>query len=448
MPTVRERLMHAWNAFVNTRDPTDIGRGSYAGGGASYRADRPRLTHGNERSIVTAIYNRMAVDVASIEFRHVRVDENKQYLEDVNSGLNNVLTVEANLDQTGRAFIQDIVMSMFDDGVICVVPTDTTIDPKISSAYDVLTARVGRITQWFPEHVKVRLYNQKTGNKEELVLPKRMVGIIENPFYATMNEHNSVAQRLIRKLNLLDAIDEQAASGKMDLIIQLPYAVKSPMRREEAEKRRKDIEVQLTGSKYGIAYMDATEKITQLNRPLENNLLNQIDYLTQMLFNQLGISENIMNGTASDLEMLNYYNHTIEPICAAIIGEFKRKFITKTARTQGQSIMSFRDRFSLVTARDIADIGDAFTRNEIVTKNEFRGLLGMKPSDDPKADMLLNSNINQQMPPYDPNAPEEEVTPEGDPILGYTEDGFPIIGYDEAGEPIIYEDDEEIQNGS
>ena len=392
--TLGDRLKNAWNAFTS-RSPTSW---TQPNGYSSYgtRPDRLRLTRGNERSIVTAIYNRIAIDVAAVDIRHVKLDENNRYVEDMNSGLNNALSLEANLDQSGREFIQDVVMSMFDEGCVAIVPTDTDVDPKLSGAYDILTLRTGRIIQWYPEHVKVQLYNQRSGRKEEIILPKRIVAIVENPLYAVMNEPNSTLQRLIRKLNMLDQIDEQNSSGKLDLIIQLPYIVKSKARREQAEERRKQIETQLRGSKYGIAYTDGTERITQLNRPVENNLLSQIEYLTSMLYGQLGITEEIFKGNADEATMLNYYNRSIEPVLAAIADSLKRKFLTKTARSQHQSIEYFKDPFKLVPVEQLAEIADKFTRNEILTSNEIRQIVGMKPSDDPKADMLINSNLNQE----------------------------------------------------
>ena len=384
------RLKHAWNVF-RSRDPTaefrDIGSSYY------YRPDRPRFTRGNERSITTSVLNRIALDVSAIDIRHVRLDKNGRFLEEINSGLNNCLTLSANMDQTGRAFKQDIVMSMLDEGCVAIVPTDTTTDPKVTDSYDVETMRVGKIIQWRPRHVQVRLYNEQTGNKEEIWLPKKMVAIVENPLYAVMNEPNSTMQRLVHKLGLLDITDEQTASGKLDLIIQLPYVIKTDARRQQAENRRKDIEMQLAGSKYGIAYTDGTEKITQLNRSLDNNLMKQVEYLTNQLYSQLGITQTILDGTADEKTMLNYYSRTIEPIVSAIADEMKRKFLTKTARTQNQSIEFFRDPFKLVPVNDIAEIADKFTRNEIMTSNEIRQIVGMKPSDDPKADELRNSNI-------------------------------------------------------
>lgn len=406
------RLKHAWNAFLN-RDPTT----GYGGGGRSYyyRPDRPRFTRGNEKTIVTSVYNRIALDVASINIRHTRLDFNDRYIEDIKSGLNNCLSVEANIDQTGRAFIQDVVMSMFDEGCVAIVPVDTTFDPTKTGSYDIQSLRTGKVIEWHPQTVKVRLYNDRTGEKEEVVLPKSVVAIVENPLYAVINEPNSTMQRLIRKLSLLDSVDEQSSAGKLDLIIQLPYIIKTEARRQQAENRRKDIEEQLAGSKYGIAYTDGTERITQLNRPIENNLMKQIEYLTSMLYSQLGITQTIMDGTADEKTMLNYHNRTIEPIISAIVDEMKRKFLTKTARSQGQSISFFRDPFKLVPINNIAEIADKFTRNEIMTSNEIRQVIGMKPSDDPKADQLVNSNLNQPeagMMPEEGMYPDEEMYPE------------------------------------
>ena len=386
-----DRLQHGWNAFMN-KDPT-IDYRDY-GMSYSYRPDRPRLSRGNEKSIVTAIYNRIALDVAAITIKHCKLDDNGRYLEDINSNLNNCLNLEANIDQTGRAFIQDAVMSMLDEGVVALVPIDTNIDPINTNSYDILSMRTAKIIQWYPAHVKVRVYNDRNGNKEEIVLPKNKVAIIENPLYAVINEPNSTMQRLIRKLNLLDIVDEQTSAGKLDLIIQLPYVIKSEARRQQADNRRKDIEMQLSGSKYGIAYTDGTERITQLNRPVENNLLKQIEYLTSMLYSQIGFHQTILDGTADEKTMLNYNNRLIEPIISAFVDEMKRTFLTKTARTQSQTIMFFRDPFKLVPVNDIAEIADKFTRNEIMTSNEIRQIVGMRPSDDPKADELRNSNLN------------------------------------------------------
>lgn len=408
--TFGSRLKHAFNAFMN-RDPTHLNYQG-VGGGYAYRPDRPRLTRGNERSIVTAIFNRIALDVASIDIKHCLLDENGRFVSVKNSGLNNCLTLEANIDQTGRAFIQDIVMSMLDEGCVAIVPVDTDFNPEDTSGYDILTMRTGKIIEWYPAHVKVRLYNERTGLKEEIILPKKSVAIVENPLYAVINEPNSTMQRLVRKLNLLDLVDEQSSAGKLDLIIQLPYIIKTQARREQAEARRKDIEMQLSGSKYGIAYTDGTERITQLNRPLENNLLKQIEYLTDLVYGQLGITQEVLNGTADEKTMLNYTNQCIEPIISAIVDEMKRKFLSKTARTRMQTIKFFRDPFRLVPINNMAEIADKFTRNEILTSNEIRQIVGMKPSSDPKADQLVNSNISQ------PNGvgPEQQVNPE-DPSL-------------------------------
>lgn len=405
---IGSRLKHAFNAFMN-RDPT------YTPTGSSYsiRPDRPRLSRGNERSIVTSVFNRIALDVASIDIKHCRLDENGRYVEDIDSGLNNCLDLEANLDQTGRAFIQDVVMSMLDEGCVAIVPVDTTLNPKVTNSYDILSMRTGKILDWYPAHVRVRLYNDQTGDKEDILLPKSQVAIIENPLYAVINEHNSTMQRLIRKLSLLDVTDEQTASGKLDLIIQLPYVVKTDARREQANRRRKEIEEQLTGSKYGIAYTDGTEKVTQLNRSLENNLLKQIEYLTEMMYSQLGITQEVLNGTADEKTMLNYNNRTVEPIVSAIVDEMKRKFLTKTARSQRQTIAFFRDPFRLVPVNDIAEIADKFTRNEIMTSNEIRQIVGMKPSDDPKADELINSNISQPDETMQPTDEESQYYEEG-----------------------------------
>lgn len=391
--TFGSRLKHAFNAFKNNKDPTL----NYSSLGDSYyyRPDRIRFSMGNERTIATAIFNRIAMDVAAINIRHVRLDENGRYISDINSGLNDCLTLSANIDQTSRAFIQDIVMSMLDEGCVAIVPIDTTINPKLSNSYDILSMRTGKVIEWYPAHVKVRVYNEKTGKKEDIVLPKKTVCIIENPLFAVINEPNSTMKRLIRKLALLDDIDEQSGAGKLDLIIQLPYTIKSEARKQQAENRRKDIEMQLAGSKYGIAYTDGTEKVTQLNRSLDNNLMKQIEYLTNQFYSQLGISQEVMNGTADEKAMLNYNNRTIEPIISAIVDGLKRTFLSKTARSQKQSIMFFKDPFKLVPVENIAEIADKFTRNEIMTSNEIRQVVGMKPSDDPKADELRNSNISQ-----------------------------------------------------
>lgn len=386
-----DRLQHAWNAFVNNKDPTY----SYYDTGVSYhyRPDRFRFSKGNERSIVTSIYNRIAMDAAAIDIKHVRLDEHERYIETIDSGLNNCLSIEANIDQTGRAFLQDVFMSLLDEGCIAIIPTDTSLNPKLTSSYDILSMRTGKIVDWQPTKVKVRLYNEKTGQKEELILPKKQVAIIENPLYAVINEKSSTMQRLVRKLNILDAIDEQSGSGKLDMIIQLPYTIKSEARRKQADERRKDILEQLKGP-LGIAYTDGTEKIIQLNRPLENNLMSQIEYLTSMLYSQLGVTQTILDGTADEKTMLNYYNRTVEPLVAAVVDELKRKFLTKTARSQMQSITYFRDPFSLVPVDGVAQIADTFTRNEIMSSNEIRQIIGMKPSLDPRADELVNKNIN------------------------------------------------------
>lgn len=409
---ISSRLKHAWNAFRN-KEPTYTSYEGYSSG-AYYRPDRVRLTRGNDRSIVTSVLNRIALDVAAINIKHCRLDENERFNEVIESGLNNCLNLEANTDQTSRAFIQDVVMSMFDEGCVALVPIDTSLNPKTSNSYDILTMRTGKVVTWYPDSVKVSVYNEKIGRKEEIILPKRMLAIVENPLYSIMNEPNSTLQRLMRKLALLDSVDEQVSSGKLDLIIQLPYVVKTEARKNQAEQRRKDIETQLSGSRYGIAYTDGTEKITQLNRPVENNLMKQIEYLTSMLYSQLGITQTILDGTADEKTMLNYYSRTIEPIVSAIADELKRKFLTKTARSQGQTIMFFRDPFKLVPVNDLAELADKFTRNEIMTSNEIRQIVGMKPSDDPKADQLINSNINQSN-----NNPNMEQYPEE----GY-EDGY------------------------
>lgn len=400
--SIGSRLQHAWNAFMN-RDPT--GYYQDVGSSYSYRPDRLRLTRGNERSIVTSVYNRIALDVAGINIQHVRLDSNGRFLESMESGLNKCLTLEANIDQTARTFIQDVVMSMMDEGAVAIVPVDTTFDPTVTGAFDINTMRTGKIIEWYPAHVKLQVYNEINGQKQDITVPKSMVAIIENPLYAVMNEPNSTLQRLIRKLNLLDVVDEQSGAGKLDLIIQLPYVIKTEARRKEADKRRKEIENQLANSKYGIAYADGTERITQLNRSVENNLMSQIEYLTSMLYSQLGITQSILDGTADEKTMLNYYNRTIEPIVSAIVDEMKRKFLTKTARTQNQSIWFFRDPFKLVPVADLAEIADKFTRNEIMTSNEIRQIIGMKPSKDPKADKLENSNLNH--PESNPKTPEE-----------------------------------------
>lgn len=396
------RLKHAWNAFTGNiqMNYRDLGM-SYP-----YRADRPRMSRGNERSIVTSVYNRIALDVAALNIQHVRLDENGRFLSVIDDGLNNCLTLEANVDQTARSFVQDVVISMFDEGSVAIVPVDTTTDPNVSGSYDIQSLRVGQILDWYPQYIRARVYNEQTGRKEDIVVPKSAVAIIENPLYAVINEPNSTMQRLIRKLNLLDVIDEQSGSGKLDLIIQLPYVIKTEARRQQAENRRKDIENQLSGSKYGIAYTDGTEHITQLNRSVNNNLMSQIEYLTSMLYSQLGITQSILDGTADEKTMLNYNNRTIEPIISAIVDEMKRKFLTKTARSQHQSISFFRDPFKLVPVDDIAEIADKFTRNEIMTSNEIRQVVGMKPSEDPRADELRNKNLSA---PSGSNQQSEEM---------------------------------------
>lgn len=408
--TIGSRLKHAWNAFMN-RDPTKYNYN--IGTSYGYRPDRPRFSRGNERSIVTAIFNRIALDVASIDIRHCILDENGRFKSIKESGLNECLSLEANIDQTGRAFIQDVVMSMLDEGCVAIVPVDTTFDPKDTTSFDILSMRTGKILEWYPAHVKVRVYNDRRGEKEDIVLPKRSVGIIENPLYAVINEPNSTMKRLIRKINLLDIVDEQSGSGKLDLIIQLPYLVKTPAKREYAESRRKDIEMQLSGSKYGIAYTDGSEKVTQLNRPVENNLLKQVEYLTNMVYSQLSFTQSILEGTADEQTMLNYTNRCIEPIVSAIVDELKRKFLTKTARTRSQTIMFFRDPFKLVPVNNIAEITDKFTRNEVMTANEIRQVIGMKPSSDPKADQLVNSNISQAKRSIEETNVTEEIQEEG-----------------------------------
>ena len=404
------RLKHAWNAFFN-RDSTNT---FSSGMSYYYRPDRPRFTRGNERSIVTSVYNRIALDVSAISIQHVRLDDNNRFKEVIDSGLNNCLNLDANIDQTGRAFIQDIVMSMLDEGCVAIVPVETDISPDKTESYKICSMRTGKILEWFSDKVKVQVYNEKTCKKEDIIVPKRTIAIVENPLYAVINEPNSTMQRLIRKLSLLDVTDEQTASGKLDLIIQLPYVIKTQARRQQAEERRKDIEMQLAGSKYGIAYTDGTERITQLNRSVENNLMKQIEYLTSMLYSQLGITQSILDGTADEQTMLNYHSRTIEPIISAIVDEMKRKFLTKTARSQNQSILFFRDPFKLVPVNNIAEIADKFTRNEIMTSNEIRQIIGMKPSDDPKADQLVNSNITQ---------PEEKTEVEAEPTEEINEGG-------------------------
>lgn len=387
--------MHAWNAFSNWEQRSPNLSQQY-GMTQSFRPDRNTLRITNERSIIASILTRMAMDVASIDLLHVRLDNDKRFLEEIDSGLNNCLTVEANLDQAARAFRQDIAQTLFDEGVAAIVPVDTTLNPNVTGGYDILTLRVGKITEWMPKHIKVDLYNEEKGKRQQIVIPKKMAAIVENPLYSVMNEPNSTLQRLIRALNTMDTMDEKNAQGKLDLIIQLPYTIKSEARQQQAEKRRKDIEFQLTGSKYGIAYTDATEKVTQLNRPVENNLLQKVEYLTKMLYSQLGLTEEIMSGTADERAMLNYNNRTIEPVVTAIVEAMRRTFLTKTARSQRQSIVATRNPFRLVPVDQIAEIADKFTRNEIMTANEIRSVIGMRPADDPKADELRNSNMPQE----------------------------------------------------
>ena len=421
-----DRVQSAWNAFFN-KDPTPT-YSSYNTITSSYRPDRMYFTRGNERTIITAIYNRIATDCANVQIEHVRTDENGGYLETIPSTLNDALTVDANVDQTGRALVQDAVMSLLDEGCVAIVPTDTSTNPNDTASYNILELRVGKVLEWYPDKVKVQVYNERVGKKQEIILPKRMVALVENPFYAVMNQQNSIAQRLIRKLNLLDQVDEQSGSGKLDMIIQLPYLIKTEARRVQAEKRRTDIETQLAGSKYGIAYADGTEKIMQLNRPIENNLLKTVEYLTNLLYSQLGITAEIMNGTANADVMQNYYSRTIEPILSAITDEMKRKFLTKTARTQYQSIQFRMDPFKLVPIGELATIITPLSQNAILSSNEIRGIIGRKPSEDPNADTLSNKNINpmdptmatdqytdtgevapEEEPPEDPNAPVGDI---------------------------------------
>ena len=403
---IGDRLAHAWNAFMN-RDPTTSN--IYSGSSYFNRPDRTRLRTGTEKSIINAIYNRLSLDTASMDIRHVRLDDNGRYIETIDSYFNECLTLSANTDQTSRMFMQDVTMSLLDEGSVAIVPVDTTFNPNITSSYDILSLRTGKILEWFPQHVKIRVYDENKGVKKDVIISKKNVALIENPYYSIMNSHNSTLQRLIRKLNILDAIDEQSGSGKLDMIIKLPYAIKGTTRQRQAEERRKKIEDQLTDSKYGIAYIDGTESITQLNRPVENNLMKQIEYLTNLLFSQLGLTQAILDGTADEKTMLNYYNRTIEPILSVITDEMKRKFLTKTARTQGQTIQFFRDPFKLVPVTEIAEIADTLTRNEIASSNEIRQIMGWKPSSDPKADELRNSNIS---------APNDE----GEYNEGYSED--------------------------
>lgn len=410
--SIFSRIKDAWNVFSGRESVRSYHNRGY-GMSSSYRPDRVHLTKGNERSIITSVYNRMSMDAAAVDIKHVKTDEEGRYVETIDSGLNNCLTIEANLDQTGRAFRQDVYLSLLDEGSVAIVPVDTSVNPDTTSSFNILTMRTGRVLEWFPKDVRVEVYNERKGVKEEIVVPKITVAIVENPFYAVMNEHNSVLQRLIRKLNLLDAIDEQSSSGKLDLIIQLPYVIKSEARRQQAEQRRKDIENQLAGSKYGIAYTDGTEHITQLNRAVENNLMKQIEFLTSMLYSQLGINQDILDGSAKEETMLNYQNRTIEPIVAAVVDEMKRKFLTKTARSQMQSIMSFRDPLKLVPVSQLAELSDKLTRNEIVSSNEIRQAIGMKPSKDPAADELRNKNLNQPNEPAKGEAEQTEDNVEG-----------------------------------
>lgn len=401
------RLKHAWNGFMN-KDPTSTNyQVEYHGTGYSYRPDRRTFTRGNEKSIVTSVYNKIALDVAAIDFRHTKLDGNGRYISDMHSKLNQCLTLEANTDQSSRAFIQDVVISMLDEGEVAIVPVETMQDLTATGSYDILSLRTAKILDWYPQHVKVEVYNEWTGKRVHKVFPKNMVAIIENPLYAVVNERNSTVQRLIRKLNMLDAIDEQSSSGKLDLIIQLPYTLKGEARKKQAEERIKKIEMQLSGSKYGIAYVDATEHITQLNRPVENNLMKQIEYLTSLAYSQLGVTQSILDGTADEKTMLNYYNRITEPIASAIADAFKRTFLTLTARTKGQSISIFRDPFKLVPVSEISEIADKFTRNEIMTSNEIRQVIGMKPSNDPKADELRNKNLSA---PNEPSESEEVIS--------------------------------------
>lgn len=412
MPKFGDRLQHAWNAFMG-RDPTPPQQ-KLTVGFSNYRPDRPHLSMGNDRSIVNTVYNRIAIDAAAISIQHVKVDENGHYLETVNSGLNNALTLEANIDQTGRMLIQDVVMSMCDEGVVALVPTDTDISPLETGGYDILKMRTGSITQWYPEYVKVRVYNERTGNKEEVVLPKSMVAIIENPLYSVMNEPNSTLKRLVRSLANLDVINQQNASGKLDLIIQLPYIINNDRKREQAETRRKDIEAQLTGTKYGIAYADGSERITQLNRPIENQLWQQIKDLTEMLYSQLGMTPEVFNGTADESVMLNYYNRTIEPILSAITDEMQRKFLTKTARTKRHAIKFYRDPFRLVPAGELAEIANVLTQTEVLSSNEVRAMIGYKPVDTQRANELINKSINPSEYGMMPEEASEEYDPTGD----------------------------------
>lgn len=406
---LKDRLQHAWSAFKDATPAPPLNYTQVIGSSYGRRPDRIRLSRTNDRTIVTSIYNRISLDASSIAIKHCRIDDNDRFIEEMDSGLNNCLSLEANIDQTHRAFLQDVVMSMFDEGCVAIVPTETNFDPRHNNAFDITRMRTASIVGWYPEHVRVRMYNERTGKRDDFVFPKRMVAIIENPYYAVVNEPNSTMQRLKRALNLMDMTDENTASGKLDLIIQLPYVIKTDSRREQADKRRKDIEQQLAGSKYGIAYTDGTEKITQLNRSVENNLQQRVEYLTQLLLSQLNITQSILDGTADEQTMLNYTNRTIEPIVAAIVDEMKRKFLTKTARTQGQTIMMFKDPFKLVPVNSIAEIADKFTRNEIISSNEIRSIIGMKPSNDPKADQLINSNLNHAPGEYGATQPPPQA---------------------------------------
>lgn len=418
---ISSRLKHAWDAFAGNRDPTRHYRTHDYGPGSGYRPDRMRFTRGNEKSIVTAIYNRIAMDVAALTIQHVQLDEEGQFIGVVDSYLNDCLNLKANIDQTGRAFVQDIVMSLLDEGCVAVVATRTTADPRTTEAYDVREMRVGKILEWYPKYVKVRVYDEETGRKEDIVLAKKHVAIIENPLYAVVNEKNSTMQRLIKKLNLLDAIDEQSGSGKLDILVQLPYTIKTQARRDQAETRRKDIEAQLNGSKYGIAYIDGTERVTQLNRPVENNLMKQIEYLTTMGYGQLGITQGVMDGTADEKTMRNYQARTIEPIASAIVDALKCTYLSRTAITQGKSIMCFTDPFTLAPLSEIAEISEKFVANGIMSANEVRGKMGMKPSDDEQAGKLTNSRIKQPTePPTEPGVDPaaSESVDDGGPIGG------------------------------
>lgn len=410
-----DRFKSAWNAFSNQERPISYRE---VGPGYSYRPDRTRYSRGHEKTLISSIINRIAMDAAAINIHHIRLDKNERFKEIIKSGLNTCLTLEANIDQTGRAFRQDMIMSMLDEGCVAVVPIDTTVNPTKSDSYSIESMRIGKILEWFPSYVRIQVYNDRKGYREDIMLPKDAVAIVENPLYAVMNEPNSTLQRLVRKLSLLDVVDEQSSSGKLDLIIQLPYVVKTVARKQQAEERRKDIEQQLTGSKYGVAYTDGTERITQLNRPVENNLMKQVEYLTNLLYSQLSITQSIMDGTADEKTMLNYYNRTIEPILSAPVDEMARKFLTKTARTQGQTIAFFRDPFKLVPVNDLSEIADKFTRNEIMTSNEFRQVIGMKPSEDPNADALRNKNLSApvELPVDQPLREEAPIEEDPQPL--------------------------------